>query len=92
MSTDRTLAAVTDGWTPTAVAPTLTVETTSRIAQGSGLEITCQMPGGFPASVLLTAENVHTLIDGLQGWYSGTDEPCPREDFWVSIEQREKLS
>lgn len=88
MSTDRTLAAVTNGWTPTAVAPTLTVETTARIEEG--LEITVQMPGGPPASVLLTVENVATLIDGLQGWYSGTEELYPREDFWVSIEQREE--
>jgi len=88
MSTDRTLAAVTDGWTPTAVAPTLTVETTARTAQG--LEITVQMPGEPPASVLLTVENVRVLIDGLQGWYSGTEELYPREDFWVSIEQREE--
>ena len=90
MSTNRTLAAVTDGWTPTAVAPTLTVETTSRTDQG--LEVTVQMPDEPPASILLTVENVRTLIDGLHGWYSGTEELHAREDFWVSIEQREEQS
>lgn len=88
MSTNRTLATVTDGWEAAVVAPTLTVETTTRTDQG--LEVTVQMPGEPPASILLTVENVRTLIDGLQGWYSGTEELHAREDFWVSIEQREE--
>ena len=90
MSTSRALTALNDGWPPIAVVPTLTVETTSRIDQG--LEVTVQIPGEPPASVLLTVENVRTLIKGLRGWYSGTDELDPRVDFWVSIEQRENLS
>jgi len=88
MRTNRTLATVTDGWAATVVAPTLTVETTARTDQG--LQVTVNAPGESPASVLLTAENVRTLIDGLQGWYSGTEELHAREDFWVSIEQREE--
>lgn len=90
MSTSRALTALNDGWPPIAVVPTLTVETTSRIDQG--LEVTVQIPGEPPASVLLTVENVRTLIDGLQGWYSGTEELHAREDFWVSIEQDEEQS
>jgi len=86
MSTNRTLATVTDGWEAAVVAPTLTVETTARTAQG--LEVTVDAPGESPVSILLDAENVRTLIDGLQGWYSGTEELYAREDFWVSIEQR----
>ncbi len=88
MSTNRTLATVTDGWEAAVVAPTLTVETTARTAHG--LEVTVQMPGESPVSILLDVENVRTLIDGLQGWYSGTEELDAREDFWVSIEQREE--
>jgi len=88
MSTNRTLATVTDEWAPTVVAPTLTVETTSRTDQG--LQVTVDAPGESPVSVLLTAENVRTLIDALQGWYRGIEELHAREDFWVTIEQQEE--